>query len=246
MCVVASLTIERAFDRYFSTRTRTVMENSRTVALAYVDEHAQTVRAEIKAMAVDLANAKPMFDADRERFRQFLMAQASLRGLPARMIDGDLREIERADLGFNREFHGPPAEELAKVGEDEPQIGLFLNDGYVAAIIKLRGYDNIYLYAARPLNPQVLEQLLSVAARDDLLKRVEEAFDRELLEEAVRRVRLRVEPRTWEAFQLTTEGGLSGAEASARIGMRVSQVYVAKRRVQQMLQDEVQKLEQGA
>jgi RNA polymerase sigma factor (sigma-70 family) len=93
---------------------------------------------------------------------------------------------------------------------------------------------------------QVLEQLLSVAARDDLLKRVEENFDRELLEEAVRRVRLRVEPRTWEAFQLTTGGGLSGAEASARVGMRVSQVYVAKRRVQQMLQDEVQKLEQGA
>src|SRR5262249_59714269 len=43
-------------------------------------------------------------------------------------------------------------------------------------------------------DPQVLEQLHSVAARDDLLKRVEEGFDRELLEEAVRRVRLRVEP----------------------------------------------------
>jgi RNA polymerase sigma factor (sigma-70 family) len=95
-------------------------------------------------------------------------------------------------------------------------------------------------------DPQVLEQLLSVTARDDLLKRVEEGFDRELLEEAGRRVRLRVEPRTWEAFRLTTEAGLSGAEASARIGMRVTQVYVAKRRVQQMLQDEIRKLEEGA
>jgi len=159
LCVVASLTIERAFDRYFSTHTRTVMENSRTVALAYVDEHAQTVRAEIKAMAVDLANAKPMFDADRERFRQFLIAQAKLRGLPASMIRGDLTEIERADLGFNAKFVGPTAEELAKVGEDEPQIGLSLNAGYVAAVIKLHSYDDIYLYAARPLNPQVLEQL---------------------------------------------------------------------------------------
>src|SRR5262245_51459216 len=93
---------------------------------------------------------------------------------------------------------------------------------------------------------QVLEQLLSVPARDDLLKRVEEGFDRELLEEAVRRVRLRVEPRTWEAFRLTTEEGLPGADASAQIGMRVAQVYVAKRRVQQMLQDEVRKLEEGA
>jgi RNA polymerase sigma-70 factor (ECF subfamily) len=93
---------------------------------------------------------------------------------------------------------------------------------------------------------QVLEQLLCVAARDDLLKRVEEGFDRELLDEAIRRVRRRVEPRTWEAFRLTTDEGLSGAEASARIGMRVSQVYVAKRRVQLMLQAEVQKLEGGA
>jgi len=92
----------------------------------------------------------------------------------------------------------------------------------------------------------VLEQLHSVAAGEDLVKRLEEGFDHELLDEAVRRVRLRVEPRTWEAFRLTAEEGLSGAEASARIGMRVSQVYVAKRRVQQMLQDEVRNLEQGA
>jgi RNA polymerase sigma-70 factor (ECF subfamily) len=90
---------------------------------------------------------------------------------------------------------------------------------------------------------RVWEQLCSVAAGEDLLRRLEEVFDRELLEEAVRRVRLRVEPRTWEAFRLTAEEGLSGAEASARVGMRVSQVYVAKRRVQLMLQEEVKKLE---
>jgi RNA polymerase sigma-70 factor (ECF subfamily) len=92
----------------------------------------------------------------------------------------------------------------------------------------------------------VLDQLLSVAARDDLLKRLEEAFDHELLEEAVRRVRLRVEPRTWEAFRLTAEEGLSGAEAAARTGLRVSQVYVAKKRVQDMLRQEIQALDPGA
>lgn len=89
----------------------------------------------------------------------------------------------------------------------------------------------------------VYEQLLSVAARDDLLARLEEAFDRELLEEATRRVRLRVEPRTWEAFHLTAEEGLSGAEAAERISMRVSQVYVAKKRVQEMLREEVRNLD---
>jgi RNA polymerase sigma factor (sigma-70 family) len=92
---------------------------------------------------------------------------------------------------------------------------------------------------------QVHEQLCSVAARDDLLGRLEEGFDLELLGEAARRVRLRVEPRTWEAFELTAREGLSGAEAAARVGMQVSQVYVAKRRVRQMLQEEVGRLEQG-
>ncbi len=92
---------------------------------------------------------------------------------------------------------------------------------------------------------QVHEQLCSLAARDDLLGRLEGGFDLELLEEAARRVRLRVEARTWEAFELTARGGLSGAEAAARVGMQVSQVYVARRRVQQMLQEEVRRLEQG-
>jgi RNA polymerase sigma factor (sigma-70 family) len=88
----------------------------------------------------------------------------------------------------------------------------------------------------------VQDQLLSVAARDDLLARLGEAFDRDLLEEATRRVRSRVQPRTWEAFRLTAEQGLSGAAAAERIGMRVSQVYVAKKRVQEMLREEVRNL----
>jgi RNA polymerase sigma-70 factor (ECF subfamily) len=93
---------------------------------------------------------------------------------------------------------------------------------------------------------EVLERLLSLPARDDLLARLDQAFDRELLDEAAARVRLRVEPRTWEAFVLTAEQGLSGAEASARLGMQASQVYVAKRRVQRLLQEEVRKLEEAA
>src|SRR6266511_1822296 len=44
---------------------------------------------------------------------------------------------------------------------------------------------------------EVLRWLDSVAARDDLVKQLEEEFDRELLDEAMGRVRLRVQPHTW-------------------------------------------------
>jgi RNA polymerase sigma-70 factor (ECF subfamily) len=86
--------------------------------------------------------------------------------------------------------------------------------------------------------------LQSLEARADLLDRLNEEFDREMLEVATTRVRLRVEPQTWEAFRLTALEGLSGAEAAASIPMQVAQVYVAKRRVQKLLQEEIKRLEQ--
>jgi RNA polymerase sigma-70 factor (ECF subfamily) len=91
----------------------------------------------------------------------------------------------------------------------------------------------------------VVRMLHSVEARADLMQQLEQEFDRELLEEAMVRVRLRVAPQTWEAFRLTALEGLSGAEAAGRIPMQVAQVFVAKRRVQKMLQEEVSRLEQS-
>src|SRR5437868_5171660 len=50
---------------------------------------------------------------------------------------------------------------------------------------------------------QVAELLDTLEARTDLVAHLEEEFDREVLEEALTRVQLRVTPRRWEAFRLT-------------------------------------------
>jgi RNA polymerase sigma-70 factor (ECF subfamily) len=84
----------------------------------------------------------------------------------------------------------------------------------------------------------------SVEAREDLAARLEEAFDMELLEAAQMCVRNRVEPHTWEAFRLTALDGKSGAEAAALLGMQVGTVFKAKSKVQQMLREELGRLEQ--
>ena len=89
----------------------------------------------------------------------------------------------------------------------------------------------------------VEEHLHTLPARDDLVAHLEEQFDREVLEEASVRIRLRVEPSSWQAFQMTAEQGLTAAEAAARLGKQVAAVAKARRRVQKMLQQEVRKLE---
>jgi len=90
---------------------------------------------------------------------------------------------------------------------------------------------------------QVLELLQTVEAREDLVRRLEDEFDRELLDEAAARVRVRVTPRTWEAFERTAVRGESGAEVAQALGMKVATVFVARSKVQKMLREELQKLD---
>jgi RNA polymerase sigma-70 factor (ECF subfamily) len=85
--------------------------------------------------------------------------------------------------------------------------------------------------------------LHTLPARDDLVARLEEQFDQEVLEEAQVRVQLRVDPVTWEAFQLQAVEGLSGAETAQRLQRTVAAVFKARTRVQSLLKDEIAHLE---
>jgi RNA polymerase sigma factor (sigma-70 family) len=89
----------------------------------------------------------------------------------------------------------------------------------------------------------VLSLLHSVEAGEDLLKHLDAECERELLEVAINQVRQRIEPATWEAFRLTAQEGLSGAETAERLGLQVAAVFKAKSRVQKMISEEIAKLE---
>jgi two-component system nitrogen regulation sensor histidine kinase NtrY len=165
VAVVASVTLDRGLDRLFSTRTRAIIENSLTVADAYLQEHAQLIRGDIMAMSFDVTRAKPLFDSERERFKQFFTAQARVRGLSAAMLIGaDAAIIERADIQSEQPVPMPDTTGLAAVNENEPQIAMLFSTNSVAAVVKLRGYDNSYLSIIRPLDPRVVAHLRETQA----------------------------------------------------------------------------------
>ena len=164
VAVVASITLDRGLDRLFSSRTKQVIENSMMVADAYLQERAQTIRGDLLAMAFDVGRAKPLFDQDRDRFRQFLTAQANVRGLSTAMILGpDAAILEKADTK-TEDTAMPTVAGLSSVTDSEPQIGVLLDSNAVAAVIKLRGYDNTFLHVVRPLDPRVVAQLRDTQA----------------------------------------------------------------------------------
>jgi RNA polymerase sigma-70 factor (ECF subfamily) len=87
--------------------------------------------------------------------------------------------------------------------------------------------------------------LNNVAAGDDLAGDLQEEFRRELLDQAMVRVKARVPSQTWDAFRLTALEGCSGAAAAAQLQMRTAQVYLARSKVKKRIQEEVRRLERG-
>ena len=163
--IVANVTLDRGLDRLFSVRTRAVIENSLIVANAYVYEHAQLIRGDIIGMSNDIARARPLYDQDRQTFRNLLTSSANSRNLPGAMIiDKDRHILETAATGIRQDFQTPEADFLKNVAEDEPQIGVFIEQNYVAAVIRLRAFQDTFLYVARLLDPRVVAQLQQTQA----------------------------------------------------------------------------------
>lgn len=92
-------------------------------------------------------------------------------------------------------------------------------------------------------NEQTTALLESLEARDDLAKRIEAAYDKELLDLAMLQTSRRVDAKTWEVFRLLALQNEAGADVAARLDMRVAAVYKARSRVQQMIQEELVKLD---
>ncbi len=157
--VVASTTLDRGLDRFFSTRTRAMIEQSMIVANAYVNEHAEAMRGDLLAMAYDLGRAKSIFDSDRDQFQKIISAQAAGRNLSAALLlKSDASTVDKAGVTIDKKVVLPTPDLLAEVNETEPRVAI-LEDNHLVAVVKLRGYDDMYLYGARILDPQVVAQL---------------------------------------------------------------------------------------
>jgi two-component system nitrogen regulation sensor histidine kinase NtrY len=167
VAIVANVTIDRGLDRLFSGPTREAIQNSLTIALAYTDEHAQLIQGDILGVANDVsqATARRLYELDPKSFQELLTASAASRNLPgAMLIDKDRNPLAIADTGIQLTLAAPPPEFLANVGVTKPEIAVLPEENYVAAVIRLRNFDDTFLYVARQLDPRVVEQLRQTQA----------------------------------------------------------------------------------
>jgi len=96
---------------------------------------------------------------------------------------------------------------------------------------------------AQTAESAIHEQIANTAAQEDFVVRMERMYDLELLQMAKQSVRERVEPHTWDAFEMSETTNLSPTEIADRCGMKIATVYVARSKVRKMIQAEVAEID---
>jgi len=160
IAVFAALTLNQGLDQWFSERTRDIVENSRLVARSYLLEHAQVLRDDIIWVASELETARETFETDRVRFQRVLTAMATTRSLPfTQLMSGDGDTLLRAQINVQGPEPSFPLAVIKEVQEGVPTLLTPGNTNMVGAIVKLRGYEDTYLFVSRPVDQAVIEYM---------------------------------------------------------------------------------------
>ncbi|MEM9411739.1 MAG: sigma-70 family RNA polymerase sigma factor [Planctomycetota bacterium] len=85
--------------------------------------------------------------------------------------------------------------------------------------------------------------LAAVETRDSFVANMDAECEREMLEHAMLVVRRRVNEHNWKAFYMTVFDGIPGVEVAKQLGMAVTAVYKARSRIQEMLKEQVDKMD---
>ncbi len=171
VAVFASVTLDRGLDAWFSERTRAIIDNAQNIAEAYLREHSMVIRGDVAAMANDLNQAHPLFLERSPDFTRIFTNQAALRALPGVFIiddkGGDILHAVANQSGI--QYIKPPEVDINKAKKG--QVVIFHpseKSPIVRALIKLKKFDNAYLYVYRFVDPDVIRHL-----RETLVKKAE-------------------------------------------------------------------------
>lgn len=159
VAIVATIALNQGLDQWFSERTRSMVESSRLVAQSYLNEHAQVLRDDIIWIATELEEAHDIFETDRDRYQRILTSLAVTRSTPfTSLVSRDADTLMRALINTS----GKPPEMTPDLMQDVIEgIPTLIAPGpknpLVGAVVKLRGYEDTFVFAARAVDPEVLQ-----------------------------------------------------------------------------------------
>lgn len=161
MTVFSALFFHYGVQAWLNERVQGAINNSYAVAQAYLQEHKQSIAADIRLMAQDINRwDEQALSSEADDFEDFLRQQSFVHDLPEAIVfDTEGHIYGRSGLTFSLEFESIPTYALRSAMDGEIVVLTTGTDERVRALLKLRNEANKYLYVGRMIDPAVLSYL---------------------------------------------------------------------------------------
>jgi two-component system nitrogen regulation sensor histidine kinase NtrY len=157
------LLVTRGMDRWFSHRVQSAVEGGAVFGRALVNQQKDLIAAPVGALAASLNRpvASAMLAKTPVTY-SILLDQALGREFSAvYVVDNEGRALARAEAPGAPEFLAPQLASLQTASSSGEVQARFDQDNVMRAVYRLTGYDNAFLYVARPLEDGLWNQLKS-------------------------------------------------------------------------------------
>ena len=170
MTIFSAFFFHFGVQAWFSQRVQTAINESQAVAQSYLEEHKQVILSDTLAMASDLDRQADILILNSKAFDKTIDTQSMLRNLSEAIVFSDNgRVLARSGLTFALEFEAVPQYALKQAADTGTAVLMTSEAGdRVRALVRLRNFEDSYLYVGRMVDPQVLGHLDSTqeAAED--------------------------------------------------------------------------------
>jgi two-component system, NtrC family, nitrogen regulation sensor histidine kinase NtrY len=158
VAVVASISLSRGLDPWFTGWTNSLMQSTVEIAHAYRELQCRTLARETTLMAADLDRARVLYEADRAVFREFMQSRSIFLGFPvALLIEPDGRVVERIENLAIEGYTPPRPEDIAEAHDTEALCLVPAEGELLHAVLRLPAHNDRVLVVTRLVDRRALD-----------------------------------------------------------------------------------------
>ena len=157
--IIGLVLINFGINDWFNSKINNVINNSVFVAESYLEEHKETIKGDVYAMYNDLNSSSDVLSNDNNKLAIALRTQSLIRALPEVYVITRQGTISAKAFDNNILQYSPPENSFVRADAGEMAIMSSTIVNKVYALVKLKKYENSYLFAGRSMDANVISAL---------------------------------------------------------------------------------------
>ena len=145
-------------QNWFDEKILSLVNNSRSVAQNYLNDHQESIAKDVKLIANDLNRNKKILLSNNSRFDQYIKFISKLRSIDNLYLIDSNGKLIKSNVSKNS--YKPPIKKLLlQASNGKPLIFSNAFEQKTLGILKLNNYENLYLFTVQNVDPKIVSFL---------------------------------------------------------------------------------------